>query len=605
MGLVLTAVFLPTLFLDGISGAFYQQFGVVIAVSTIISVACSLILSPALSAIVLMPFNPKPSDQHETSVFKKPFTLFFDGFNKALNKVNSAYQKVLRLFIKMKYLMLVIYAGIMALTVYLFTLVPGGFIPSQDKGYLIVAIQLPPGASLSATDEVARKAIDIILQTDGVDDVVGFTGIAGGTFTTASNAAVLFPTLSESDIRAQSGQDYNAIAQNLYGALSQIEEAFIVVIPPPSVSGLGNSGGFQMMLKDTGGRGLAVLEQSAWMLAGAANQTPEVNSVFTFFENSTPQFFLDIDRVRAQKLNVSIDAIFESLEVYIGSSYVNDFNYLGRTYRVTAQADAQFRLSIDDVLAIEVRSTNGVMVPLSTLAKANFIAGPNRLPRYNLAESAGLLGNNSVSYSSGEAIATMERLADEILPNGISYEWTEIAYQEKQTSNTASVAFALAVLFVFLLLAAQFESWLMPLSVVLIVPMCLFSAMSGLWLTGLDNNILAQVGFVILVGLASKNAILIVEFARELESQGRNTIDAAVESAKLRLRPILMTSFAFILGVSPMVFASGPGAEMRQSLGITVFSGMLGVTLFGLLFTPVFYVLCRGFAANKKGASHD
>jgi multidrug efflux pump subunit AcrB len=362
-----------------------------------------------------------------------------------------------------------------------------------------------------------------------------------------------------------------------------------------------------MMIQDRGGRGLKVLEQATNDLAAAANSpdSPTTTSVFSFFNTNNPQIYLDIDRNKAERLHVPVDSVFEALEVFIGSVYVNDFNYLGRTFRVTAQADAEDRLTVDDVLRIRVRNTHGDMVPIGSFATVENTSGPSRAPRYNLYPAAGLMGSSPAGVSSGDSLNAMEALAEKILPEGIGYEWTEIAFEQKSTGNTAVVAFVLAVVFVFLLLAAQYESWSLPFSIVLIVPMCLLSAITGVFIAGMDNNILTQIGLVVLVGLASKNAILIVEFASELEREGRTMWEAAVEAARLRLRPILMTSFAFILGVVPMVLATGPGAEMRQALGVTVFSGMLGVTFFGLIFTPVFYVICRKLSLffNRQSTS--
>lgn len=380
-----------------------------------------------------------------------------------------------------------------------------------------------------------------------------------------------------------------------------MEEAFSVVIPPPPVRGIGNGSGFKMMVQDRLNRGLPVLEQSMGELIQRANQDPALSNVFSFFNTGTPQLYFDIDRVKAEKLGVPLSEVFSSLEIYLGSAFVNEFNYLGRTFRVTAQADQQFRAVPDDINRIRVRNNQREMVPMGTLGTFRDIAGPSNVPRYNLYPAIAVTGNVNPGYSSGEAIEAMERLADEVLPDGISYEWTELAYQEKQIGNTAILVFLLAVLFVFLVLAGLYESWVLPLAVILIVPMCLLSALIGVDLTGLDNNTLTQIGLVVLVGLASKNAILIVEFAKKLEEQGMELGRAATEAAKLRLRPILMTSFAFILGVVPLATATGAGAEMRQSLGIAVFFGMLGVTVFGLLFTPVFYVLSRklGMAASR------
>ncbi|MEM9103767.1 MAG: multidrug efflux RND transporter permease subunit [Pseudomonadota bacterium] len=597
MGLVLVAVFLPTTFLGGISGKFYQQFGTTIAVATVISVIVSLTLSPALAAIIMK--NEESSENKKSRWYLAPIHLFFRGFNTTIDWLSDRYGKIVTRLVRSVGIILILYLGLMGLTAFQFDRVPSGFIPPQDQGYFIISIQLPSGASLSATDEIVKEITDKVIALDGIFNAVAFTGFSGATFTNASNSAAIFPVLDSFESRQKQGLSYHSLLQSLQGVAGSIKDAFVVVIPPPPVRGIGNAGGFRMMVQDRDGRGLDVLEQSTWALAGAANQAPATSMVFTFFENGTPQIYLDIDREKAQRLNVPVSRVFEALEVYIGSIFVNDFNYLGRTFRVTAQADAPFRLTADDVLRIRVRSMQGDMIPIGSIAEVSNIAGPSRVPRYNLYPSAALIGNSSPGFSTGEALESMEQLADSILPDGVDFEWTEIAYQEKATGNTAPIAFGLAVVFVFLLLAALYESWLLPLAVILIVPMCLLSSITGVSLAGMDNNILTQIGFVVLVGLASKNAILIVEFASQLESQGRSRWQAAIEAAKLRLRPILMTSFAFILGVVPLVIAEGAGAEMRQALGVAVFSGMLGVTFFGLLLTPVFYVLCRKFAIIK------
>lgn len=601
MSLVLVAVFIPTTFLEGISGKFYQQFGVTIAVATLISAFVSLTLSPALAALILKPNENDPCNT-PGSALRNPIKYFFCKFNSGLERLSNGYGFAVAKMARMSVIMLLVYGGLMGLTAYQFDRVPTGFIPPQDQGYFIVSIQLPSGASLERTDAVVQEAVDKLLEMDGVTNAVAFAGFAGATFTNASNAAAIFPVLDTFENRKANGLTYNGILQEMQGRMASIEEAFIIVIPPPPVRGIGNAGGFRMMIQDQRGRGLNALEGATWALAGAANQAPETTSVFTFFETGTPQLYLDIDREKAERLGVPVTNIFEALEVYLGSAFVNDFNLLGRTFRVTAQADSEYRLTPDDAMRIRVRNDQGEMVPIGAVATARDISGPSRVPRYNIYPSAALLGAASPGYSTGEALNKMEELADQVLPDGFGYEWTEIAYQEKQTGNTAIIAFALAVLFVFLLLAAQYESWSMPLAVILIVPMCLLSAISGVFIAQMDNNILTQIGLVVLIGLASKNAIMIVEFARQQEDKGLNRWDAAVEAAKLRLRPILMTSFAFILGVVPLVIAEGAGAEMRQSLGVAVFSGMIGVTAFGLLFTPVFYVLTRKFARDGNRA---
>lgn len=598
MGLVLVAVFLPTTFLEGISGKFYQQFGVTIAVATVISVFVSLTLSPAMAALILKPHENDPCNTPNRG-WRHPIRFFFCQFNQLLEWVSVRYGWIVARMLRGGLMIMVVYLGLMVLTGVQFNRVPGGFIPAQDQGYFIVSIQLPPGASLDRTDAVVQEAVDLLLDMDGVENAVAFAGFAGATFTNSTNAAAIFPVLESFDSRKQQGLGYDGLLNEMRGRMASIEEAFIVVIPPPPVRGIGNAGGFRMMVQDRRGRGLDALNQATSALALAANQDPVVSQVFSFFETSTPQIYLDIDREQAERLGVPIANVFDGLEVYLGSAFINDFNYLGRTFRVTAQADAPYRLTPDDVSSIRVRNRDGDMVPIGSVAFPRHISGPSRVPRYNLYPAAALIGDVSPGYSTGEALATMERLAQETLPDGFGYEWTEIAYQQKQAGNTAAIAFGLAVLFVFLLLAAQYESWLLPLAVILIVPMCLLSAITGVSIAGMSNNILTQIGLVVLVGLASKNAILIVEFAKQQSDNGKSYFDAAVSAAQLRLRPILMTSFAFILGVVPLVLATGAGAEMRRSLGTAVFSGMLGVTFFGLLFTPVFYFLTARLSRHK------
>jgi hydrophobe/amphiphile efflux-1 (HAE1) family protein len=595
---VLVAVFLPTAFVGGISGQFYSQFGITIAVATLISVAVSLILSPALSAVLLKP--------HRT-VKEKPGLLkrLGDAFNRQMDNTAQLYGKLTAKLIRLGSLMSVVYLGLMILAGYLFTTVPNGFIPAQDQGYLIVSIQLPAGASLTRTDDVVKDAVSRLLKIDGIRTSVGFAGFSGATFTNASNSAAIFTMMDYFDERSAKGLTYDQILADVKKQMSQIKEAFVIVIPPPAVRGIGNGGGFKMMIEDRAGRGLEVLEQAMWELAGAANQAPATQSVFSLFETNTPQLYVDIDRERVERLGVPVSEVFSALEIYLGSAFVNDFSYLGRTFRVTAQADAPFRMTPDDIGRIRVKNASGDMVPLSSVVTFKYQSGPSRVPRYNLYPAADLLGTAAPGFSSGAAIASMEKLAAEILPDGISFEWTELAYQQKTAGNSALIAFIMAVVFVFLLLVALYESWTLPLAVILIVPMCLLSAITGVWIMGMDNNILTQVGLIVLVGLASKNAILIVEFARHLEQKGRPLYEATVEASKLRLRPILMTSFAFILGVIPLAIATGAGAEMRQALGVTVFSGMLGVTFFGLIFTPVFYVLCRKLSMLAKGQKLD
>ncbi len=598
IGLVLIAVFIPTTFLEGISGQFYKQFGLTIAVATAISVFVSLTLSPAMAALLMR--HEEHDTKKKTPLLLRPLKFIGDGFNSFMETLSVRYGNSVRKLVRTSTMVMVVYGGLIALTGFEFNRVPSGFVPAMDQQYFIAAIQLPPGASLSRTDQVVQDAIDTLLEVDGVANTVSFTGFDGASFTNASNAAAIFVTLEDFDVRAEKGIGYEALLGTLRGKMAEVDDAFVVVIPPPSVRGIGNAGGFRMMVQDRANLGSEALLNATYQLAAAANADPVLNSVFTFFNNQTPQLYLDIDRVKAEQLGINVAEVFQSLEVYLGSAFVNEFNYLGRTYQVTAQADAPNRLTPDDISRIKVRNQNGNMVPLGTISTQKDIAGPNRIPRFNLYPSASLVGDIAPGYSTGQALDRMETLAAEILPQGISFEWTEMAYQQKQTGNTAGIAFLLAVVFVFLLLAAQFESLVLPLAVIFIVPMVLLSAMIGIDLAGLDNNIMVQIGLVVLVGLASKNAILIVEFAKQLEDQGTELRSAVIEASRLRLRPILMTAMAFILGVVPLVIATGAGAELRNALGIAVFSGMLGVTLFGIFLTPVFYYLGRKLTTKKS-----
>ncbi|HUU34877.1 MAG TPA: efflux RND transporter permease subunit, partial [Vicinamibacterales bacterium] len=595
IALVLSAVFIPSAFLTGITGQFFRQFAVTIATATAISLLVSLTLSPALCALLFKPHEPTPEKQN---IFARPIRAFFNGFNRAFEWVSSRYGALTGRLVRVSVLMLLVYAGLIALTAYQFVKAPTGFIPAQDQGYLINIIQLPPGASLARTDEVARKVTQIVLKTPGIAHAVPIVGLDGATFTTAPNAAVVFTPLVDFKERAEKGQSAQSLIVALNTQFAAIQEAFVVSVSPPPVRGIGTTGGFKMEVQDTHGGEPAQLEAVATSIVGGAAQTPGLANVFTTFNTRTPKVYADIDRVRAEMLGVNTDDVFQTLEVYLGSQYVNDFNFLGRTYRVTAQADGNFRQDLHAIGQLKTRNAAGEMVPLSSVASFRDITGPYRVEHFNLYPSAAIQGGTLPGYSSGYGLAQMERLARENLPEGYSYSWTEIAFQERLAGNTAIYIFLASVVFVFLLLAAQYESWTLPLAVILIVPMCLLAAVTGLLARGMDVNILAQIGFVVLIGLAAKNAILIVEFARQNEEHGEDRFQAATEAARVRLRPILMTSFAFILGVLPLVIATGAGAEMRQSLGTAVFFGMLGVTFFGLIFTPVFYVVVRRFAAK-------
>jgi hydrophobe/amphiphile efflux-1 (HAE1) family protein len=601
IALVLCAVFIPSAFIAGISGAFYRQFALTITASTIISATVSLTLSPALAALLLKPHGVE-SKPGIWRTLGTPFNAFFAGFNKVFERLSSGYAGLTRRLLRISALMVVVYGCLIGLTYFQFGRTPSGFIPPLDRAYFIAAISLPPGATLERTDQVVRKAGDLLLRRPGVEHAVAFAGFDGATFTNAPNAGVIFVVLKPFEERVRAGLVTANILNDLRGQMQALREAFVLVIPPPSVPGIGTGGGFKLYIQDRAGRGPRALEQAVGTIIGPANGTPGLVQVFTLFNTLTPQIYADIDRTKAEMLGVPITRFFDTLSTYMGSTFVNDFNILGRTYRVNAQADNPFRLSVRDVENLRTRSTSGDMVPLGSVATFHEITGPYRVPRYNLFPAAEVQGATLPGFSTGQAIAAMENLIATNLPAGFGFEWTEIALQEKIAGNTAATAFSLAVVFVFLLLAAQYESVLLPLAVILIVPMCLLAAISGVLLRGMDNNILTQIGFVVLIGLAAKNAILIVEFARQAEEQGADRQEAAVRAARTRLRPILMTSLAFILGVAPLVLATGAGAEMRQALGTAVFFGMLGVTLFGLMFTPVFYVLTRRIGVLGRGS---
>lgn len=599
IGLVLSAVFIPAAFVPGISGQFYRQFSLTIATATIISVFNSLTLSPALAALLF-----KGHEAHPEGGATGLFARFAAGFERMFDAVSGVYAGLVARLLGRAGVMTLVYVGLIGLTVLAFRQTPVGFIPAQDQGYLITSIQLPEGASLERTNQVVAKVQEALLEIPGITDTAAFAGFSGATRTNVSNAGAVFAVLAPFGERAAQGLDVDIILASVRQRVSAIKEALVFVFPPPPVRGLGTAGGFRMMVEDRGGRGTAVLEQATNDLIDAARSEPGLTSIFTSFNTRTPQLFIDIDRTRAEILQLPVGNIFSAIQTYMGSTYVNDFNLLGRTYRVTAQADGAFRDELSDLRDLRARSNSGALVPLGAVADFRTITGPSRFPRYNLFPTIEVDGDSLPGFSSGQSIATMERLADEILPPGIGFDWTDLAFQEVNEGDTALFIFPLAVLFVFLALAALYESWSLPLAIILIVPMCLFSAIGGVMLRGMDNNVLTQIGFIVLVGLASKNAILIVEFARQAEARGLDLVEAAVEACRLRLRPILMTSFAFIMGVIPLLIASGAGAEMRQALGTAVFFGMLGVTGFGLLFTPVFYVLIRGFVLRRaKGGS--
>ncbi len=597
IALVLTSVFMPSLFIPGISGQFFRQFAVVIAAATVISLLVSLTLSPALCAMLL-----KPHRVHESRppLLLRPLAIFFRGFNRGFGRFNAGYGALTGRLVRITAMVLVVYGGLIGLTAWQFNRAPTGFIPPLDQGYLITVLQLPPGAALARTDAVVRQATRIILDTPGVAHAIPFAGLDGATFTNASNGGAIFSPLTPFAERAAQGLTAPHILADLRRRLGAIQDAFIIVVPPPPVRGVGTAGGFKMMVQDKGGRGLPALEATLQQLVSAANQTPEITAAFSLFNTRTPKVYADIDRVKAEMLGVSADKVFETLEVYVGSTFVNEFSFLGHTFRVVAQADAPFRKGVSDIANLKTRNTAGQMVPIGSVATFHDITGPYRVPRYDLFPAAEIQGNTAPGYSTGQSLAAMERLADQMLPLGFGFEWTELAFQEKVAGNTGLLVFAASVVFVFLVLAAKYESWALPLSVILIVPMCLLAAVTGLLGRGLDLNNLAQIGFEVLIGLAAKNAILIVEFARQGEEQGMTRFEAAVHAARTRLRPIVMTSLAFVFGVMPLALAVGAGAEMRQSLGTAVLFGMIGVTAFGLIFTPVFYVTVRGLFGGAR-----
>jgi hydrophobe/amphiphile efflux-1 (HAE1) family protein len=599
IALVLCAVFVPTAFLGGISGQFFQQFAVTIAVATAISCFCSLTLSPALASQILRPHHDKRPPA-SWNFIARGWGAFTGYFNRGFDRLSHFYARAADFVIRYSTVMLLLYVALIGSAGWLIATTPQGFIPPQDRGYVIVSAQLPGAASLARTTEIVREIERISLDTPGIIRVAAFAGFSGATRTQAGNAAALFPVFEEPEVRLKQGLTAAAITGDLRKRLLAIQGAFIIVIPPPPVPGIGTGGGFAMRIQDRQGRGSEMLAAVNDELVAAARKTPGLTQVFSPYSANTPQLFVDIDRVKAQKLGVPIASVNETIQTYFGSTYVNDFNLFGRTYHVTAQADQQFRKEPSDLARLRTRNAAGDMVMLGSVVDFRDVSGPDRVARYNLYPAAELQGESLPGTSSTTAINTMKKLAEETLPSGFSFEWTDLSYQQVTGGNAGLLVFPICVLFVFLVLAAQYGSWSLPFAVILIVPMCLLAATIGVRIMGQDVNILTQIGFVVLVGLAAKNAILIVEFARDIELEGRDRLEAVIEACRLRLRPILMTSFAFILGVLPLVVSSGSGSEMRQAVGVAVFFGMLGVTLFGLLFTPIFYVIVRNLADSSR-----
>ena len=592
IALTLCAVFVPSAFISGLPGQFFRQFAATISASTILSCFVSLTLSPALCAIL---FKAHAAEEHgkRHHGLLRPVFGFFAGFNTAFGWLSYRYGVVTARLTRTTGIVLAVYAGLVALTVFQFHATPTGFIPNQDQGYLKTAVILPPGSSLERTDAVVREVSAIMLKTPGVAHTVSFGGLDPFTFTNASNSGAIFTGLEPFAVRDAKGETADEVLAQLRKRLAGVQDAFVVTVPPAPVPGIGDAGGFKMEIEDRQNQGYVALSNAVHALMAAANKVPGLTGVFTAFNANSPDVYVDIDRAKAEMLGVPPAQIFDTMQVYLGSAYINDFNYLGRTYQVTAQADGQFRDNIQDISRLETRNDQGQMVPIGSVATFSTVTAPYRVPLYNLFPTAELEGSTLPGVSSSYALAAMEKLAAQVLPPGFGYEWTELAFQEKLAGNTAIWIFAASVLFVFLVLAANYESWRLPFSIVLIMPMCLLAAVTGLDIRGLDVDILTQIGFIVLIGLAAKNAILIVEFARQGEEAGATPRAAAIQAASTRLRPILMTSLAFLFGVLPLVTATGAGAEMRQSLGTAVFAGMFGVTLFGLLFTPVFYIVVR------------
>jgi multidrug efflux pump len=602
IALTLIAVFVPLAFITGLSGQFYKQFALTIAISTVISAINSLTLSPALSALLLRGHHAPPDAL--TRVMNFLFGWFFRGFNWTFSRGSKGYGRGVGGILKAKTAVMLVYALMLGATFYMFKTVPSGFVPAQDKQYLVGFAQLPDGATLDRTEDVIRRMSEIAMKEPGVESAVAFPGLSIAGFSNSSNAGIVFSTLKPFEERKDPGLSAGAIAMSLNKKYAGIQDAFIAMFPPPPVQGLGVVGGFKLQIEDRAGRGYEELNQVVQAFMQKAYASKELIGQFTTFQVNVPQIFTDVDRTKARQLGVPVTSIFETLQVYLGSVYVNDFNKFGRTYSVRVQADAPFRARADDIGQLKVRSNSGEMVPLSALLRVKTAAGPERATRYNGFLSADVNASPAPGFSSGQAQDVAKRIAAETLPAGFDYEWTDLTYQEILAGNSAVWVFPLAILLVFLVLAAQYESLVLPLSIIMIVPTGLLAAMVGVSYTGGDNNVFTQIGLVVLVGLSAKNAILIVEFARELEFAGRTPVQAAIEASRLRLRPILMTSFAFIMGVVPLVTSTGAGAEMRHAMGVAVFAGMIGVTMFGIFLTPVFYVLLRALSGNRPLVQH-
>jgi multidrug efflux pump len=601
--LVLCAVFIPTAFISGLTGQFYRQFALTIAISTVISAFNSLTLSPALAAILLKGHNA-PKDRLTRGI-DRAFGWLFRPFNRMFHRGSERYVGGVKRLLGKGSIALVLYAGLIGLTWLGFSHVPTGFVPGQDKQYLVSFAQLPDAASLDRSEDVIRKMSEIALKQPGVEHAVAFPGLSINGFTNSTNAGIVFVTLKPFEERRDASLSAGAIAAALNQKYAAIQDAYIAVFPPPPVMGLGTIGGFRMQIEDRGDLGFDELYKQSQGLMAASQKVPALAGLFSSFQVNVPQVDAEVDREKAKAEGVNLADVYQAMQAYLGSLYVNDFNRFGRTYQVNVSADPAFRHSAQDILQLKTRNAQGQMVPLGSFVTVQQGAGPDRVQHYNGYPTAEINGGPAPGFSSGQAQAAMEKLAKDNLPNGFSYEWTELTYQQILAGNTAILVFPLCVLLVFLVLSSLYESWSLPLAVILIVPMVLLSAIAGVWLSGGDNNIFTQIGLIVLVGLACKNAILIVEFARERQHEGMSRHDAVLEAAKLRLRPILMTSFAFIMGVVPLVTSHGAGAEMRHAMGVAVFSGMLGVTLFGLVYTPLFYVLIRALVERREARARE
>ena len=603
ISVVLGAVFIPSAFVAGINGQFYKQFALTIAASTLISAFNSLTLSPALAAMLLKPHHEKGDGL--TRLINASCGWFFKLFNRGFAASSSGYAGLVKRLMRMTALIGLLYVGLLVFTGYEFNKVPAGFIPLQDKGYLVIFAQLPEAASLERTNKVISHASEILLAQPGVEGAVAFPGFSVVSGANTPNAGTIFVPLKSFDERVAQGLSMQRILGELQPKMLGIKEAFIGVFPPPPILGLGSLGGFKMQIQDRGNEGFDKLDSALQAALQQGRKNPNLVGLFSSYQNNVPQLYADIDRVKAKSQGIPLSEVFETMQTYLGSLYVNDLNLFGRTFQVTAQADSEFRREPEDIGKLKTRNAQGEMVPLAELVNVQKISGPDRVVHYNLYPAAEINGAAAPGFSSGQAVALMEDLVHKSLPLSMDFEWTELTYQQILSGDTALYVFAFSSLLVFLVLVALYESWILPLAIILIVPMTLMCALGGVWLSGSDNNIFTQIALLVLVGLACKNAILIVEFAKERHDAGVDRYTAALEACQLRFRPILMTSFAFIMGVLPLLFATGAGSEMRQALGTPVFYGMLGVTLFGLLLTPLFYVTLQGLAERKKAPAAD